>query len=103
MTLVPFPSRPTVQARLTDPACDIELTNGERTRRYHIRNENDLWYCQVWFGRQTQHRGAIADFITAQRTFAEYHREISELLLDGWLVTKGRYREDLLEAGRQRT
>lgn len=67
------------------PACDVTVTKDGRTRRFWIRLSPDgtEWYAQVFFGA-TQHRGMRGSRYDADRLYAEYQREIAELLKDGW-------------------
>jgi len=102
MTLHDFPPRPSVAARLDDPAMDVTLVKDDRLRRYQIRPAQvspAVWSCQVWFSDRLQHRGQLVDGLDETFRFVgQYHREIVELRKDGWTVREGTYRRDLVAA-----
>lgn len=81
-------TRADIRAHVERHCLDITLTKGDRLRRYWIRpgKQEGEWYCQVWHGTQTQHRGeATTELYRVQRLKAEYFREMIELECDGWV------------------
>lgn len=96
--LVPFHRRPRTSdeqlRELVRSQClDVTLAKEDRTRRFWIRpgKQAGEWYCQVWFGAQTQHRGEItSELLRVQRLKGEYFREMAELETDGWTRNEDR-------------
>jgi hypothetical protein len=81
-----------LRRRVLEQCLDVTLAKEGRTRRYWIRpgKAEGQWYCQVWFGDRTQHRGDTTDdWLLVQRVKAEYCREIDELERDGWIIADG--------------
>jgi len=67
------------------PALDVQLSKGDRRRRYYIRlgASASEWYCAVWFD-DLQHRGVrVLGVVEAQRCLTQFRREIAELRTDG--------------------
>lgn len=71
---------------------DVTWSKGDRGWRFWIRPGKALgeWYCQVWLGAETQHRGeATMDRMRVHRLKGEYFREMAELETDGWTISAG--------------
>ena len=90
MTVVPFRLPARTLANMIEqngslPNCDITLSRGKQTRRFHIRrgHADGQWYCHIWHG-SLQHRGATVSIIGAQTIRKQYQQEITALVADGW-------------------
>lgn len=94
---IPFRRRPRTQFEqlrelVLSECLDVTWSKGERSWRFWIRPGKypGEWYCQVWIGDKTQHRGEVtADDLRVHRLKAEYFREMRELELDGWVISAG--------------
>jgi hypothetical protein len=71
---------------------DVTWSKGDRSWRYCVRPGKYAgeWYCQVWLGDKSQHRGEVTnEYGRVRRLRAEFFREMRELEVDGWSISAG--------------